>query len=1517
MQRTPRSTLDQLRKFHAISSAREAALLALLSGDDQATKHEFFALLKTLQRDLLPLSDDEEKAAPRRRFDAGLATLLYRSRLDEQPSRIDASRAPPSKTPSPPSSSSSKLTSTTAVITSCTASSASNKRRSPSTPYDDSSPGSELEVSPGKRIRTLDQRTLPARSPSPTDKRGTAARLLASRGSFAARGRPQRTRAGEASTAARLDRAQDTLTGVTAKLSLRSDQSKAPATRVDPASHRPGPDSEICTPEPQRRPLPALAPVAATKMPALNKAGASAGPTSDPTCRMPAAVNDVVPALHRLKIMQRQSDGRSGVPWGTQFFLASLVSDGWITWDNINIVDGIGALRSESSLASMRQFYDRQVQAKLWDDAEQIWLPAWQTISQQEADTHAELDRENQALRRSPVAGVGASPDPRDDWFGGKVHFEAQVALAEGAQHKGWKPSAVTQDVKFEVRLLPPRLGASCRLTRRFGSERFIRLKVAPSLLKSLQRYDPSKEAERDFRDFLLRPFHILGRIFRPCLVKESAIWLLQVDEMYPSFYPLELRSVFSLYDHHGPWEENSGSTLGKYLQRMLLAISISTPAVLVDEIVYEDDVLGDVYEGRGSRRVMTDGAASASYSVFKAMADRLNYPTLPSAVQARVAGAKGVWFLVPNTDQRYDANAPRVIHVRSSQNKLKLPNFDDCDPCHKVIDLLTNAKTTLPSTLSQQILMVMSHGGVPNETFMALQRDHLSTIVELFANVDAGDGEVLINLAKEVDDCAGVAIGRVKRSMEMSAQRAHGLISRTDDDRNDARRSDGQDSFFSHDGYHLWSSRPLRRAECAYELLMAGFRPTENRYLADEIFSIADLEMTRVLRNFAIPLERSAEAMCMPDPTGVLEEGEMQFRFSIEGVVDPDTKLRIHHVPEGDVLVTRHPCLLPTDIQKVRAVVRPELAVFQDVVVFSTKGKRPLADLLSGGDYDGDLVRCFWDPRLVEPFRNAPEHFADLTPKLKARFVDNNVAVADFLDRHRDKPTGERDDELTQLLIKSLFARQLKGFYGNMHLVASYRYGCDSAEAVSLAHTFNQCMDSSKTGLELKEDVYRADSRRFNLQLPPWGVKDDGLEDLRKRNAFIYDGDRLPTVKRAARLPPCILDILHEQAQKHCIELKAQLRLRLNILEGARLDEDVALSRPWKEAMEKGRLEQHLVDAICRHVDFVLESVRLTNRQLASDYEREGKAAIAAGGRGGKADVRRKPKQRNARGAKSMQRTKSAPFPPSSQRDEIGASAEHRGGSGKLTRTRSDAGTLFDEALESSDDGWEALLRDPSALAKIEEVEHGAHARLSATAIAELEDDGDGDDEFVDARCYPPPSSSSTEAGDTPETSILFPSTSASTSVSTPSTAAVSSGSATGTLISSSVSSQLAPVPGLADGSSSSTEISFAFVPPMAPRAYDTIDELVQVFHAWPLELQGYLRGLDREEVERLQRLRASYAYSWCLSRYNWSPHKIRDLFELAWRDLLVLKAKETGRSVTVRKEAWLHCRLKKPPGR
>jgi len=95
------------------------------------------------------------------------------------------------------------------------------------------------------------------------------------------------------------------------------------------------------------------------------------------------------------------------------------------------------------------------------------------------------------------------------------------------------------------------------------------------------------------------------------------------------------------------------------------------------------------------------------------------------------------------------------------------------------------------------------------------------------------------------------------------------------------------------------------------------------------------------------IPKSRLLFGIC--DAWGVLEEGECAVKVTLDGNGQPQA------LKGTEILVAKNPCLHPGDLQKFKAVAKDELAHLVDCIVFPTRGKRPAADLMSGGDLDGD----------------------------------------------------------------------------------------------------------------------------------------------------------------------------------------------------------------------------------------------------------------------------------------------------------------------------------------------------------------------------------------------------------------------------------------------------------------------------------------------------------------------------------------------------------------------------------
>lgn len=127
----------------------------------------------------------------------------------------------------------------------------------------------------------------------------------------------------------------------------------------------------------------------------------------------------------------------------------------------------------------------------------------------------AELDAELEAsavASDSGLLGCNEEAPPLKDspsWYGGKVHFCCKLI-----QEKSGKA--------FSLVLEKPYLGPSSRMTRRFGSDKFIRVKIAQSLFYS--------EGDR-LMTFFRRPFIFNLRIYRAFFAKDSTVFLVQTAE--------------------------------------------------------------------------------------------------------------------------------------------------------------------------------------------------------------------------------------------------------------------------------------------------------------------------------------------------------------------------------------------------------------------------------------------------------------------------------------------------------------------------------------------------------------------------------------------------------------------------------------------------------------------------------------------------------------------------------------------------------------------------------------------------------------------------------------------------------------------------------------------------------------------------------------------------------------------------------------------------------------------------
>ncbi|KAK3994424.1 RNA dependent RNA polymerase-domain-containing protein [Cladorrhinum sp. PSN332] len=181
------------------------------------------------------------------------------------------------------------------------------------------------------------------------------------------------------------------------------------------------------------------------------------------------------------------------------------------------------------------------------------------------------------------------------------------------------------------------------------------------------------------------------------------------------------------------------------------------------------------------------------------------------------------------------------------------------------------------------------------------------------------------------------------------------------------------------------------------------------------------------------IPKSRLLFGVC--DAWGVLKEGECAVKVTLVGDGQPASLTGM------EVLVTRNPCLHPGDMQKFKAVQKPELDHLVDCIVFSTKGRRPAADLMSGGDLDGDTFFVCWDSDVIPSTISQPAQYPGVKEPLRFTPITD-------------------DDRLVY------FARYTNASLGrvkNLYLDWARARGPMAPECQELNRLFSQCVDGNR----------------------------------------------------------------------------------------------------------------------------------------------------------------------------------------------------------------------------------------------------------------------------------------------------------------------------------------------------------------------------------------------------------------------------------------------------------------------
>ncbi|PVH93172.1 hypothetical protein DM02DRAFT_619483 [Periconia macrospinosa] len=547
--------------------------------------------------------------------------------------------------------------------------------------------------------------------------------------------------------------------------------------------------------------------------------------------------------------------------------------------------------------------------------------------------------------------------DPHKVWTAIKKDFDGFVfkgIVALNPKRKG---------PVFRLGLLPISADRSCRLERKFGSHRFLYLNMISFESTKPERFNEQEwqYVQRQWNDWLTREHTFLGRKWRvfhvETIKKKSNRIRDDCDKRIVMFategWDIEPISIGEMLNWFIDFNGNKEQSFCKAYARLDLGLSrtISTLTFKPSQIIRVGDKLADgsaedatfndlplffIDQKSKKRAIMNDGCSrmsvGAALEIWRMYRKATDFKEgLPSILQGRIGGAKGVWMICGEPSTTNPNELAIWIEVTNSQLKFE-PHDEDRDELnydrHRLtFEYLNHSSRPTPSALHKSFIPILVDRGVSQDVIARLAKDRLDIDRENLQGM-LSDSEKLYHWLHQ----------QSPPEKELVWEAA------------------------------LPKSLP-NKIRC---LLQNGFHPADEPYLAEQLCKYVKLQHLRMEQKLKIPLGRAAYLFGVADPLGVLAPGEVHVHFS-EPFVDEATIRTFRALNNIDLLVARQPACRRSDIQKVRAVKKPELDHLVDVVVFPSRGEYPMAGKLQGGDYDGDIFWLCWEPDLTGPFKNAP----------------------------------------------------------------------------------------------------------------------------------------------------------------------------------------------------------------------------------------------------------------------------------------------------------------------------------------------------------------------------------------------------------------------------------------------------------------------------------------------------------------------------------------------------------------
>ena len=299
------------------------------------------------------------------------------------------------------------------------------------------------------------------------------------------------------------------------------------------------------------------------------------------------------------------------------------------------------------------------------------------------------------------------------------------------------------------------------------------------------------------------------------------------------------------------------------------------------------------------------------------------------SAIQVRYGGAKGVLVGWSSRHcQGYD------VCLRPSMIKFKAP-YDRLE----VVAVATN----VPYYLNRNVILLGSHLGIPDSTFLGMQGDMLRSL-----NIMLEDAAFA---AEFVPSLSGAESGLL---MTLS------------------------------------------------HMISAGLQPSNDPFLFACLHAIRSHHLMNLRKKARIHVTKGAVLLGGLDETGLVPEGCVFVQLKGGVGSNPGFKPLT-----GRVMVTKHPVSHPGDMRMLAAVDIPALSDKKNVILFSRHGDRPEADKMSGSDLDGDQFAVTWDRRLFLNKTALPMDYSPPPAHATSDIVSDTSLVEHFINHARNDNLG------------------------------------------------------------------------------------------------------------------------------------------------------------------------------------------------------------------------------------------------------------------------------------------------------------------------------------------------------------------------------------------------------------------------------------------------------------------------------------------------------------------------------